>query len=178
MKKHTRAYLYGGFASLLLSLLLGEGLSSPLRQNPAAELEGQGLSLSEIFNLPGSVLGRGHNTKPVGPYKVTTYLVEEVKLPHSVKVRIRGRKKRVTRAYRVTIYGGPFHLGALAYFVGIGAELVGIGIEHAELDAVTAVTFDRSLLREGATLTISYAGANRTEVPEKFKLEGVKKEVR
>jgi hypothetical protein len=178
MKKHTRACLYGGFTSLLLSLLLGEGLSSPLRQNPAAELEDQGLSLSEILKLPGSVLGRGHNTQPVGLYKVTTYLVEEVKLPHSVKVEIRGRKKRVTHAYRVTIYGGPFHLGALAYFVGIGDELVGIGIEQAKLDAVTAVTFDRSLLHDGATLSISYAGMNRTEVPEKFKLQRANKAVR
>ena len=78
MKKRTRAYIYGCCAAPFLSLLLGEGLSSPLRQNPAAALEGQRISLSEVLQLPGRVLGRGHNSKPFGPYKVTTYLVEEV----------------------------------------------------------------------------------------------------
>lgn len=176
MRKPTRAYLYGCCAPLFLSLLLGEGLSSPLRQHPAAALEGQGLSLAEILELPGRVLGRGRNREPVGPHKVTTYLIEEVKLPRPVEVEIRGKKKRVTRAYRVTIYGGPFIVGALGYFIGIDDETVGLfGIERRNLDAVTAVTFDQSLLREGATLTISYAGAGRTELPEKLKLEGAKK---
>jgi hypothetical protein len=170
MKKRTRAYMYGCSASLFLSLLLGEGLSSPLRQNPAAALEGQGISLSEVLKLPGRVLGRGHNSKPVGHNKVTTYLVEEVTLPHPVEVEIRGNKKRVTRAFRVTIYGGPFNLRGLGYFIGIGDKSLGMGIEHSKLDAVTAVTFDRSLLREGATLTI-----DQTELPEKLKLDRAKK---
>ena len=175
MKKRLWAYMYGCCASLFLSLLLGEGLSSPLRQNPAAALEGQGISLSDVLELPGRVLGRGRNRQPVGHQRVTTYLVEEVTLPHPVEVEIRGKKKGVTRAFRVTIYGGPFYVGALGYFIGIGDKSLGMGIEHSKLDAVTAVTFDRSLLREGATLTISYAGAGHTELPEKLKLDGAKK---
>jgi hypothetical protein len=170
MKKHTRAYIYGCCAALFLSLLLGEGLSSPLRQNPASALEGQGISLSEVLKLPGRVLGRGHNSKPFGPYKVTTYLVEEVTLPHPVEVEIRGKKKRVTRAFRITIYGGPFDLRDIGYFIGIGDESLGFAVESTKLDAVTAVTFDRSLLREGATLTV-----DQTELPEKLKLDGTKK---
>jgi hypothetical protein len=175
MKKRTRACIYGCYASLFLSLLLGEGLSSPLRQNPAAALEGQGISLSEVLKLSGRVLARGQNSEPVGPHKVTTYLVEEVPLPHPVEVEIHGKKKRVSRAFRVTIYGGQFTVGALGYFIGIGDESLGIGVENAKLDAVTAVTFDRSLLREGAMLTISYAGLGHTALPEKLKLEEPKK---
>jgi hypothetical protein len=143
--------------------------------NPAADLEGQGITLSEVFKLPGRVLARGDNSKPVGHLKVTSYLVEELTLPHSVEVEIRGKKKRVTRAFRVTIFGGPFHVGALGYFIGIEDESLGMAVEHPNLDAITAVTFDRSLIREGATLSISYAGAGYTEVPEKLKLNGGKK---
>src|SRR5438552_9862343 len=116
------------------------------------------------------MLATFHNTKHLGHKKVTTYIVEEVTLPHPVEVEIRGKKKRVTRAFRVTIYGGPFDLRGLGYIIGIGDKSLGMGIEHSKLDAVTAVTFDRSLLREGATLTI-----DQTELPEKLKLDGAKK---
>ena len=171
MKKCARAFMYGFCAQLFLSLLLlGSGLSSPLRQNPAADLEGQGINLLEVLKLPGRVLGRGHNSEPVGLLKVTTYLVEEVTLPHSVEVQIRGKKKRVTEAFRVTIYGGPFHVLDSGYLIWIGDTSLGMGMEHPKLDAVTVVTFDRSLLREGATLTI---GA--TKLPEKLKLDEAKK---
>ena len=170
MKKRTRAYPYCCCVPLFLSLLIGESLSCPLNQNLTAPAHDQGTSLSEILKLPGRVLGRGRNRKPFGHDRVTTYLVEEVTLPRPTEVEIRGKKQRVTRAFRVTIYGGPFYVGALGYFIGLDDQLVGMGIEHTNLDAVTAVAFDRSLLREGAMLTISYAGINRTELPERLKL--------
>jgi hypothetical protein len=149
--------------------LLGEGVCSPLRQHPAAALEGQGITLSEVFKLPRRVLGRGHNSKPVGRNKVTTYLVEEVKLPRPVEVEIRGKKKRVNRAFLVTIYAGNIELRALGPFIGIGDESF-IGMMDGKPGALTAVTFDRSHLREGATLKV-----DGTELPERLKLEGAKK---
>jgi hypothetical protein len=58
---------------------------------------------------------------------------------------------------------------SLPHIIGIGDKVVGLGIEHPRLDAVTAVTFDRSLLREGARLNI-----DGTELPEKLKLKWAK----
>jgi hypothetical protein len=53
-------------------------------------------------------------------------------------------------------------------------EAVGYGVESEDLDAITAVTFDASLLREGATLYVSYGDKEnkegRTALPEKLKL--------
>jgi len=106
-------------------MLLAEAVCSPLRQNPAAALEDQGISLSEVLKLTGRVLGRGHNSKPVGHNKVTTYLVEEVTLPHPVEVEIGGKKKRVTQAFRVTIYGGSFITRDLGYVIRIGDNALG-----------------------------------------------------
>src|SRR5215207_9842973 len=113
MKKRTRACIFGCCAPLFLSLLMGEGLSCPLNQNLTAPAHDRVTGVAEILKLPGRVLGRGSNRKPVGHYNVTTYLVEEVTLPRPGEVEIRGKKKRVTRAFRVTIYGGPFPLGSL-----------------------------------------------------------------
>ena len=170
MRKRIRACMYGCCASLLLSLLPDGGRSSGLGQKPASTPESQVISTSEVLKLPGRVLAQGHNSTPVGRHQVTTYLVEEVTLPRSVEVEIRGKKKRVTRAYRITIYGGPFHLRGLGYVIAIGGKALGFGMEHRMLDAITVVTYDRSVLREGATLSVS-----ETELPEKLKLDGGKK---
>lgn len=168
VKKRPRVYISGCCAPLFLALLLGEGVCSPLQQHPATALEGQGITLTEVFKLPRRVLGRGHNSKPFGRAKVTTYLVEEVTLPHPVEVESRGKKKRVTRAYLVTIYAGNFEHRAIGPFIGIGDKWF-IGIGDGKPDALTAVTFDRSLLREGATLKV-----DGTELPERLKLKGAK----
>jgi hypothetical protein len=55
---------------------------------------------------------------------------------------------------------------------------VGYGVESEDLDAITAVTFDESLVREGATLYVSYGDKekkeDRTALPEKLKLNANK----
>lgn len=162
-------YRVGCCVALLLLLLRGDGLCFTLPQHPAAELEGQGITLSEVYKLPGRVVAKGENTKPTGYLNATTYLVEELTLPHAVEVTIRGKKKRVTRAYRVTIFGGPFHVRNIGHFIGIGGTALGFGIESMMLDSVSVTTFDRSLIRDGATLTVDHV-----ELPEKLKLKKTK----
>lgn len=166
MKKRTGTCF---LAALFLSLLPGESLSAPLRQDQPARSPEQEIR-SKLLKLPGRVLGRGRNTKPTGPNGVTTYLIEEVTLPYPIEVEIRGKMKRVTRAFRITIFGGPFDVRAMPAMVWIGDQVVGVGMEHTKLDAVTAVTFDRSLIREGATLQVCYPPCS--ELPEKLKLKG------
>lgn len=172
MRRRSRTYLYGCCASLFLAVLLGEGVCSPLQQHPAAALEGQGITLLEVFKLPRRVLGRGRNSNPVGRNKVTTYIVEEVKLPRPVEIEIRGKKNRANRVFLVTIYAGNIELRGLGPLIGIGDESF-FGMLDGKPGALTAVTFDRSLLREGATLKV-----DGTELPERLKLEGAKKKRR
>ena len=99
-------------------------------------------------------------------------------LPAAVEVEVGGKRVEVSRAFRVTVTGGPFPVRALPAVVWIDDVAVGYGVESEDLDAITAVTFDASLLREGATLYVSYGDKenkdDRTALPEKLKL-GAKK---
>jgi hypothetical protein len=168
-----KASAAGCVAAVILSLVWGTAISRTVVR--AAALQDQEISISDLLKWPGRVIAEGDNSKPAGNYKVKTYRIEEVSLPHPTTVVIRDRQEKVTRAFRVTIIGGPFVVRALPAVVWIGNEAVGYGIESEDLDEITAITFDPSLMREGATLYLSYGGKesteNRAEVPEKLKLK-------
>lgn len=136
----------------------------------------QDLTVTDILKLPGRVLGEGRNTRAVGQHKVKTYRVEEVTLPRMTEVKIDGETRTVGRAFRVTLKGGPFPVRAMPAVVWVGDVAVGYGVENEELTEITAVTYDDSLLVEGATLYLSYGDKknkeDRTALPEKLILGG------
>jgi hypothetical protein len=169
-------------AAVLLLTLIG-GTSSAAAQSAAAQKAGdssndQEFTMTELLKLPGKVVGEGTNGKAVGKYKVASYRVEEVALPHVTEVEIHGQKTQVSRAFRLSVTGGPFAVRALPPVVWVDDTPVGYGVESEDLDAVTVITFDESLLKEGATLYLSYGDkedkADRVELPEKLKLAGPK----
>jgi hypothetical protein len=67
---------------------------------------------------------------------------------------------------------------ALPPVIWIDDTAVGYGVENEDLNTITVVTFDPSLLREGATIFLSYGDkedkTDRVAVPEKLKLDGPK----
>ena len=134
--------------------------------------------MSDLLKMPGKVIAESDAPAAAGKLKVKNYRVEELQLPAPVSVEVRGKRAEVSRAFRVTVTGGPFPVRALPAVVWIDDEPVGYGVESEDLDAITAVTFDDSLLREGATLYVSYGDKEnkegRTALPEKLKL-GTKK---
>ncbi|HEY9284313.1 MAG TPA: hypothetical protein VIP46_12735 [Pyrinomonadaceae bacterium] len=138
----------------------------------------QELTVTDILRLPGRVIGEGRNTRAVGHHKVKSYRVEEVTLPRMTEVRIKGETRSVGRAFRVTVKGGPFPVRAMPPVVWVDDVAVGYGVENEELTEITAVTFDDSLLVEGATLYLSYGDKenkeDRTALPEKLTLGGPK----
>jgi hypothetical protein len=168
-------------AAGLLVMLVG-GASLAAAQTAAAPLTGQELTMTDLLKLQGKILGEGVNTRAVGKYKVATYRVEEITLPQAVEVEIRGQKVRATQAFRVTVTGGPFPVRAMPPVLWIDDTPIGYGVENEDLDAITAVTFDAELLRQGATLYLSYGDkedkADRVALPEKLKLAGAKGGVR
>jgi hypothetical protein len=135
-------------------------------------------NLGDILKLPGRVIARGSNTRPTGKFKLKSYRIEEVTLSQPVGVEIRGRGEQVTSAFRITVIGGPFPVRAMPSVIWVGDEAVGFGVESEDLDEITAVTFDRSLLREGSSLYLSYGDKDnkedRSKLPEKLKLEKAK----
>jgi hypothetical protein len=151
-----------------------------VEQDEASTSSDQELSLADLLKLRGRVLAKGSNLTPTGKLRLMTYRIEEVALPHPLEVEIRGKKERVTHAFRVTITGGPFPVRALPPVIWIGDMTVGYGVENEELSEITAVTFDSSLFRDDASLYLSYGDkenkADRAELPEKLKMNAAKGE--
>lgn len=162
----------------LLLVLIGGASIAATAQKAGDSLNDKEFSMTELLKLPGEILGEGANTKAVGKYKVASYRVEKVALPRTIEVEVRGQKMQATHAFRLTLTGGPFAVRALPPVVWIDETPIGYGVESEDLDAITAITFDPTLLNEGATLYLSYGDkedkAARVAVPEKLKLAGPK----
>ena len=161
------------FGYAILIVLLFGSFSFAHAQSPAPK--DQELSISELLKLPGKTIAEGTNTRAAGRFKLASYRVEEVVLPRTVEMAFCGQKVQVGKVLRVTVMGGPFPVRALPGVIWIDDTAVGYGVESEDLDAITAVTFDYSPLRDGATIYLSYGDKTnkdeRVEVPEKLKLK-------
>jgi hypothetical protein len=159
----------------LLMLVLTGALQARAQDAPDDTQEPK---MSDLLKMSGKVIAESDAPAPAGRLKVKNYRVEELTLPAPARVEVRGKRVEVTRAFRVTVTGGPFPVRALPAVVWIDDEAVGFGVESEDLDAITAVTFDESLVRDGATLYVSYGDKEkkegRTALPEKLKLGATK----
>ena len=153
-------------------------ISAPPAEQVAAPDDAQEPKMSDLLKMPGKVIAESNAATTAGKLKVKNYRVEELTLPAPVSVEVGGKRVEVSRAFRVTVTGGPFPVRALPAVVWIDDVAVGFGVESEDLDAITAVTFDASLLRDGATLYVSYGDKEnkegRTALPEKLKLNANK----
>jgi hypothetical protein len=159
-------------------MLVLTGALQARAQDAHAADKAQEPTMSDLLKMPGKVLAESNAPAPAGRLKLKNYRVEELTLPAAVEVEVGGKRVEVSRAFRVTVTGGPFPVRALPAVVWIDDEAVGFGVESEDLDAITAVTFDASLLREGATLYVSYGDKEnkegRSALPEKLKLNAKK----
>ena len=158
-------------ASLLLMLVLTGAAHA---QTEGAADAAQEPKMSDLLKMPGRVIAESDAPRAAGKFKVKNYRVEELTLPEAVSLEVKGKRVETSRAFRVTVTGGPFPVRALPAVVWIDDVAVGYGVESEDLDAITAVTFDESLVREGATISLSYGDKenkqDRTALPEKLKL--------
>jgi hypothetical protein len=170
----TRRPARARLATLTLLLLVLTGSLQARAQDAQAPDDAQEPKMSDLLKLPGKVVAESNATAAVGRLKVKNYRVEELTLPAPAQVEVGGKRAEVSRAFRVTVTGGPFPVRAMPAVVWIDDVAVGYGVESEDLDAITAVTFDASLLRDGATLYVSYGDKEnkegRTALPEKLKL--------
>jgi hypothetical protein len=182
---HTKRNAHGlrrGAARLvaLACLLLLSVAGAAFGQNPPSPAAEQELTVTDLLKLPGKVVSRGTNTTPKGLLKLRSYRVEEVALPRVTNAEVGGQRVAVTKAFRVTVTGGPFAVRALPPVIWLDDVALGYGIESEDLDAITVVTFDEAAIKDGATVYLSYGDKEnkkeRTALPEKLKLgtEGVK----
>ena len=160
---------------LAAACLLLVGAAAASAQGPPAGDPDQEFTVTDLLKLPGRVVGKGSNSAPRGLLKLRSYRVEEVALPRVTEIELRGQRVSVTKAFRVTVTGGPFAVRALPPVVWIGDTAVGYGVESEDLDEITAVTYDESLLRDGAVVYLSYGDKEnkegRTALPERLRLD-------
>ena len=121
-----------------------------------ATLSAQTVPLTSLYFTPGRVLAKGSNTRPEGFLKLKTYRIEEVRLATPVAADVDGKRVTVNRAFRVILTGEQFPVRDLPPFVWAGEQRIGPAQESRSLKEVTAVTYDPSLLKEGAPLSISF----------------------
>ena len=129
------------------------------------------LPLRELVKLPGRLLAESNVAGQRDELKLTGYRVEEVRLPRSLTVEVRGRQTVVDTAWRVTVTGGPFPVRAMPAVIWIDDQIAGYGIENETLSQITAVTFDNSLIREGGVISLSYGETKETRVRLSQKLQ-------
>jgi len=159
-----------------LLLLIAAAISPALAQQDHSSPVVRENLMADLMKMQGRLLGEGRNTRPTGPLNLTKYRVEELSLPQSVSVELHGKAVEVDKAWRVTIIGGPFQVRALPPVIWIDDVPLGYGAENEQLSEISTVIFDRSLLREGAAISLSYGESKnaRMELPEKLTLAGTR----
>jgi hypothetical protein len=161
---------------LAVACLLLAGAGAAFGQDAGAPAAAdQEFTVTDILKLPGKAIARGSNTTPKGLLKLQSYRVEEVTLPHVAEVELKGQRTPVTRAYRVIVTGTAFPVRALPAVVWVDDVAIGYGVENEDLTEITVVTYDASVLRDGATIYLSYGDKEnkkeRTPLAEKLKLD-------
>ena len=120
--------------------------------------------LRELLKIPGKIVSEAKSARASGDLKLSGYRVEELQLPRSITIEMKGQQVAVDKAWRVTVTGGPFPVRALPAVIWIDDQIVGNGIENETLSQITAITFDSSLIREGGVVALSYGEDKDTRV--------------
>lgn len=109
-----------------------------------------------LYTRPGVVIAEGTNITPTGRLNLLTYRLEEIELPGPTQFTplTTGRFITVDKVWRLTITGGPFPIGAMPPLVYLDNKLAGKGTEV--MPGIVTVLFDDSLLREGASIAVTY----------------------
>ncbi|HEU4766124.1 MAG TPA: hypothetical protein VFS77_02090, partial [Pyrinomonadaceae bacterium] len=160
-------------AIVVLPLLLA-GVSQAFAQRSTNPPSNKEVPVRELLKLQGRVVSESTSTRASGDLKLTGYRVEEVRLPRSLTVEVKGQQAVVDRAWRVTVNGGPFPVRAMPAVIWIDDQIVGNGVENETLSQVTAITFDGSLIREGGVVSISYGEDKdaRVRISQRIQLKG------
>ena len=162
------------FAVVGLLLVTAQNIPSVDGQQQAGQSPENDIAIAQMHKLAGRLLAQGKNGQPAGELKLRSYLIEEITLARPLRVEIGALKTEVSRGWRLTVTGGPFVVRAMPVMVWIDNVLLGYGVESTDLQKISVITFDRSLLRDGAAIALSYGEDDpaRTELPERLALPG------
>jgi hypothetical protein len=123
------------------------------------------LTLEDLVNMPGKTIAKGSNTTPIGQFGIKSYHIEELTL--TAPVLVDGQTINAQKAWRISVTGGPFPVRSQAAVITVGSTDLRTGVETKDLSEVAAITFDDSMLINGATISLSY-GDDKNDVPDKL----------
>ena len=161
-----------GACYVILSLLLVTVFAATICAQEVAPQQGapREIPLDYLHKAPGELVAQGINTLPIGPLGVKTYRLEQVRLYSPIELNIRGHNKRIESVFRLTLTGESFRNGIVTIWIDdepVSDPLSG----RTEL---TTIIFDRELLQDGASISVSSDLANnrhlRTTLPERLEL--------
>jgi hypothetical protein len=176
MKKINHGNLKKSGLALGLLLLAAISISQAVTQQDSKPSRVPDTVMADLIKMRGKLISQGRNTQPVGPLKLINYRLEELTLPQNVTVEINGKAAEVNKAWRLTVTGGPFAVRALPPVIWVDDVPLGVGVENERLTEISVITFNRSSLREGGAISISY-GENkeaRVELSEKLSVTGIR----
>lgn len=155
---------------ICLLLLIGTGPAMQAQDPPPSSKDVQVRRKFELHTRgKAKVIAEGKNSNALEQLRVDRYTVEELQLDESVEAEIEGKKTEVYQAYRITVFGGPFDVRAMPLVLVIDDKTTLFGVQGRNLDKATFLLYDRSLLREGATLAVGYGTAS-IELTDKLRL--------
>lgn len=123
------------------------------------------LTLSDLMALSGKVIAKGSNIDPVGLFGLKTYRVEELTLNPPV-VTVDGQTINAAKAWRVTVSGSQIPIRSVAATITLDGVDLRPAMEKDDLSEITSITFDPSLVHNGAPISVSYGGDDPTRLPE------------
>ena len=161
-----------GVVMCLFLLTVGALPMASAQEPPTPSEDKQMRRKAELYTLPqGKVIAEGRNPNFSKYVPVERYTVEELKLAEPIEAEIGGKKTEVYKVYRITVFGGPFPIRAMSLLLQIDDKTTLTGVEGRNLDKVTFILYDGSLLREGATLTVGYGAAGIELTIDKLSLD-------
>ncbi|HYJ87805.1 MAG TPA: hypothetical protein VEW46_17205 [Pyrinomonadaceae bacterium] len=156
-------------------LFVSISLAQSQNPSPANTAKKQELTLADMLHLPGKIVAEGTNTEPVGGFKLISYRIEEVTLPKVMEFEnYQRRKLKADKYHRIIVTGGPFRIGNESHYIWIDDTVIGWGSESTDVRSLTAIVFDPSVLREGATIYVSWGYTKSfmcQALPEKLKFK-------
>lgn len=123
------------------------------------------LTLDDLMTMSGKVIAKGSNISPVGQFGFKTYRVEELTL-NPPKAIVDGQTINASKAWRITVSGSQIPVRSLAATITLDGVDLRVAIEKDDLSEITSITFDPSLIHNGATFVVSYGGDDPTALPE------------
>jgi hypothetical protein len=131
---------------------------------------------AQLRQIPGTVVAEGSNDEPVGLYRITKYRIDELTLPAPIAAEVDGIKATIDKAWRITIVGGPFDVRNAPAVIWIDDQPVGFGQESHDLKSISTLTFDRSLIKRGAHVALSYGfdREGRSVLPETINISSTR----